>query len=183
MWDRPAEKAWIFRYQLNGKPRQIGLGPVPDVSSQPAREKGDVLQSQKADGINPLAARDEQRRSECRGGQDEAAECGIIVAGRGMDDHCYIIRDLSGRMSPDQWGRRAVDALGNYSADRIVCKRNFGGAMCESAIRSVTPDASVKMPHASRGKTIHAEPVVSLCEQSRVHHVGIHCELEDQMTT
>jgi phage terminase large subunit-like protein len=37
--------------------------------------------------------------------------------------------------------------------------------------------------HASRGKQLRAEPVVSLYEQGRVHHVGVHAELEEQMTT
>jgi phage terminase large subunit-like protein len=37
--------------------------------------------------------------------------------------------------------------------------------------------------HASRGKALRAEPVVALYEQGRVHHVGVHAELEEQLTT
>ena len=39
----------------------------------------------------------------------------------------------------------------------------------------------VRMVHASRGKYVRAEPVSSLYEQGRVHHVGCFPELEDQM--
>jgi phage terminase large subunit-like protein len=34
---------------------------------------------------------------------------------------------------------------------------------------------------ASRGKAIRAEPIASLYEQGRVHHVGLFPDLEDQM--
>ena len=59
------------------------------------------------------------------------AECGLIVAGIGPDRHGYVLADLSGRYSPEQWARRAVDAYHGYKADRIVAEQNFGGAMVE----------------------------------------------------
>ena len=37
-------------------------------------------------------------------------ETGIIVAGLGEDGHVYMLGDASGKMSPDSWARRAVDA-------------------------------------------------------------------------
>jgi phage terminase large subunit-like protein len=37
--------------------------------------------------------------------------------------------------------------------------------------------------HASRGKFTRAEPISSLYEQGRVHHVGVLAKLEDQMCT
>ena len=39
------------------------------------------------------------------------------------------------------------------------------------------------MVHASRGKFVRAEPISSLYEQGRVHHVGAFPELEDQMAS
>lgn len=54
-------KSWIFRYQLDGRPRQMGLGPFPDVGVQRAREKLATLRAQKADGIDPLDAKAAQR--------------------------------------------------------------------------------------------------------------------------
>ena len=49
----------------------------------------------------------------------------IIVAGIGRDRHGYIIADLSGRYTPEQWARRAVDAFKGYKADRIVAEQNL----------------------------------------------------------
>jgi phage terminase large subunit-like protein len=111
-----------------------------------------------------------------------SAECGIIIAGIGRDRHGYILADLSDRMSPEQWARRAVDAYHGYKADRIVVEQNYGGAMVESTIRAIEPGLPIKMVVASRGKLLRAEPIAALYEQHRVHHVGEFPALEDQMT-
>jgi predicted phage terminase large subunit-like protein len=117
------------------------------------------------------------------GGASKAnAECGIIVAALGADRHGYVLADLSGRMSPEQWARRVVEAYHGYKADKIVAEQNFGGAMVESTIRSIDSRVPIKMVVASRGKQIRAEPVASWYEQHRVHHVGEFPALEDQMT-
>jgi phage terminase large subunit-like protein len=53
--------------------------------------------------------------------------------------------------------------------------------MVEAVIRTVDPNISYLAVHASRGKVTRAEPIASLYEQGRVHHVGTFPELEDQM--
>ena len=107
------------------------------------------------------------------GGSSKAnAECGIVVAGLGRDRHGYVLADLSGRYSPEQWARRVVEAYRGYRADKIVAEQNFGGAMVESTLRSVDPNVPIKMVVASRGKQLRAEPIASLFEQHRVHLVG-----------
>ena len=116
------------------------------------------------------------------GGSSKAnAEAGIIVCGLGKDRHGYVLADLSARMSPEQWARRAVDAYRLHRADRIVAEQNYGGAMVESTIRNVDQNVPVKMVIASRGKQLRAEPIGALYEQHRVHHVGDFGLLEDQM--
>jgi phage terminase large subunit-like protein len=118
-----------------------------------------------------------------QGGSSKAnAEAGIVVAGLGRDRHGYVLADLSGRYSPEQWARRAVDAFRGYKADRIVAEVNYGGQMVESTIRNVDPNAPVRMVVASRGKALRAEPIAALFEQHRVHFVGEFPALEDQMT-
>jgi phage terminase large subunit-like protein len=74
-----------------------------------------------------------------------------------------------------------VSAYSKHSADRVVGEVNNGGELVESNIRTVAPDISYSDVHASRGKAIRAEPVSSLYEQGRVHHVGSYPALEDQM--
>ncbi len=114
------------------------------------------------------------------GSDDEGDSIGIIVAGLGVDGRGYVLADRTCKLSPDGWGRRAVEAYHEFSADRIVAERNFGGAMVEHVIRTVDKKASYKEVVASRGKVARAEPVAALYEQGRVSHVGSHPDLEDQ---
>ena len=114
-------------------------------------------------------------------GAEEADEAGVIVAGRGVDDHLYVLDDLSLRASPLGWGKAAVTAYHKNKADRIVAEINNGGEMVELTIRTVDPNVSYKTVHASRGKQTRAEPIAALYEQGRCHHVGMFAELEDEM--
>jgi len=113
---------------------------------------------------------------------EDADETGIIVAGKGVDGDGYILADLTCRLSPDGWARRAVNAYEAHTADRIVAEVNNGGDLVETVLRTVAPRVSYKKVHASRGKRTRAEPIAALYEQGRVHHVGALSQLEDQMT-
>ena len=53
--------------------------------------------------------------------------------------------------------------------------------MVEHVIRTVDPRVSYREVTASRGKVQRAEPIAALYEQSRVRHVGLFAELEDQL--
>ena len=108
---------------------------------------------------------------------------GIIVAGLGWDGCAYVLDDLSGKYSPDGWGRRVVDAYYAFEADRVVIEVNQGGAMAEHVIRTVDRRVPIKGVRATRGKALRAEPVAALYEQGRVFHVRPFLELEDQLCT
>ena len=112
-----------------------------------------------------------------------ADETGLIVAGLGKDGHGYVLEDLSRRDSPDGWARAAIGAYRRWRADRIVAEVNQGGQMVDHVLRTVDPEAPIRMVHASRAKVARAEPVAALYEQMRVHHVGAFPALEDQMCT
>lgn len=116
------------------------------------------------------------------GASDDGDEVGMIVAGRGVDGRGYVLEDLTCKLSPDAWARRAIEAYYRWGADRIVAERNFGGAMVQSVIRTADANVSFKEVTASRGKSARAEPVAALYEQGRVSHVRGLAELEDQMT-
>lgn len=115
-------------------------------------------------------------------GDDDGDEIGIVVAGRGIDGRGYVLEDLSCKLSPDAWARRACEAYHRWGADRLVAERNFGGAMVASVIRTADRSVAFKEVTASRGKTARAEPVAALYEQGRVSHVRGLAALEDQMT-
>jgi len=121
-------------------------------------------------------------------------ECGIVVVALGSDGVGYVLDDRSaGGLTPDAWGRRAVQAYVDHGADELVIETNQGGDMAvqvlTGAARQMAADGQptrtvkVQRVHASRGKRARAEPVSALYEQGRVRHVGTHPVLEDQMTT
>lgn len=112
---------------------------------------------------------------------EKSDETGIIVAGKGVDGCFYVLDDLSCRLSPDGWARRAVAAYDRWGADRVVAEVNNGGDMIEAVLKTVRPNLPFTKVHATRGKVIRAEPVVSLYEQGKVFHVCPFETLEDQL--
>ena len=116
------------------------------------------------------------------GADDETAdEIGIVVAGVSRAGRGFIIEDGSARLSPEGWGRKAVELYEKWGADRIVAERNYGGEMVAAVIRAARRNVPVTLLTASRGKVQRAEPVAALYEQGRVHHVGTFAALEDQL--
>jgi phage terminase large subunit-like protein len=117
---------------------------------------------------------------------DESDETGIITAGVNMVKgltHFYIMGDDSLKQTPDAWGKKAIEAFRTHKADLIVAETNNGGDMIPHLILGIDPSVPVKKVHASKGKKARAEPISSLYEQGRVHHIGYFPALEDQMVT
>ena len=114
---------------------------------------------------------------------------GIVVVGIGFDKDLYVLADLSGRFTPDQWGRTVWTAVDDYSADAIVYEKNYGGEMVATVLDHTAPKrirARLIPVTSRRGKSIRAEPIVALYERKRVHHVGQRgdlAKLEDEQTT
>jgi len=109
-------------------------------------------------------------------------ETGIIVVGLGENGHAYVLDDLSGIYSPAQWAARAIEAFDRWEADYIVGEVNNGGDLVERNVQVERDDAPpFKSVHASRGKQVRADPISTLYEQGRVHHLGVLGRLEDQM--
>ena len=117
------------------------------------------------------------------GGGARHDEAGIIVAGLGHDGRYYVLADLSARLSPAAWAKRAIEAYHHHAADRIIAERNFGGDMVAQVLRQADPQVPISLVTASRGKDVRAEPVAALYEQGRVGHVGRHIALEDELAT
>ncbi len=110
-------------------------------------------------------------------------ETGIVVAGVGYDGRGYVLADRSCRMSPDGWGRRAVEAYREHRADRVVVERNNGGDMVIPVITSIDDTVPVSTVWASRGKRTRAEPIAALYEAGKVSHAGTFADMEEQLTT
>ncbi len=112
---------------------------------------------------------------------ENSDETGIIISGRGVDNRYYVIDDISGRMSPDAWAQKAVNAYHEHDADKIVAEVNNGGDLVERLIRTVESGVPYKAIRSSRGKLLRAEPISALYEQGKVSHLGVFSELEQQM--
>ena len=112
---------------------------------------------------------------------NDSAETGIIVIGIDDGGDLYVLRDASCKRDATHWAMRAVGLFKSYQADRIVAEVNQGGDLVENTIRQIDPDVPYRGVRATRGKRVRAEPIAALYEQGRLHHVGIHGELENQM--
>jgi phage terminase large subunit-like protein len=113
----------------------------------------------------------------------ESDETGIVVVGVDKHRKGYVLEDLSGRYSPNQWATIALTAAQRWRGS-IVAETNQGGDMVTSVIRSLGDRAhGVRIidVKASKGKLARAEPVYSLYQERRVFHVGQFPILEQQM--
>lgn len=116
-------------------------------------------------------------------------ETGLIVAGLGEDGQGYVLNDLSGRHSPNDWARIVVEAYETWELDAAVAEVNNGGDLVKTNIKSYRDaddrprgqNVPVHEVRATRGKLTRAEPIAALYEQKRVHHVGVFGDLEDQL--
>lgn len=56
-------KAWVLRYMLNGKRRDMGIGSFPAVSLKEARAKADAARKQASEKQDPITARRQEREA------------------------------------------------------------------------------------------------------------------------
>jgi hypothetical protein len=116
---------------------------------------------------------------------DAPAECGIVVAGLGVDNHGYMLADYSLIGTPDEWASAVLTAYAVFEADVIVGEVNNGGEMVGTVIKSVAKDkkmgsVSYKAVRATRGKQLRAEPISTLYQRDLIHHVGVFADTEYQ---
>jgi integrase len=56
-------RSWIFRFTLNGRAREMGLGAFPDVPLGIARQRRDECRAMLAQGVDPIEAKQALRRT------------------------------------------------------------------------------------------------------------------------
>ncbi len=108
-------------------------------------------------------------------------DTGIIVAGKGIDNHGYILGDYTVHDTPQKWAEAAITAYYKHLANKIIGEVNNGGDLVELNIKTVDASVRFESVHASRGKATRAEPISALYEQGKVHHFGTFPLLEDEM--
>lgn len=107
---------------------------------------------------------------------------GIIVVGL-YKGNCYVLADLSGTYTPNQWANKVNQAYKQYKANYIIVEVNQGGDLVRANLKSVNPFLPIKDVRATKGKLLRAEPIAALYEQNKVHHIGNFSQLEQQMTS
>ena len=112
----------------------------------------------------------------------EGDACGIVAVGLGREGHGYVIEDASvSGERPEGWARAVAGCAARHGADRVVAEANQGGQMVRSVLEAADAGLPVRLVHASRGKVARAEPVATLYEGGKVHHVGAFGRLEDEL--
>lgn len=126
-------------------------------------------------------------------GTEDGAEHAYTVSALGMDHDLYVAEHGASRATPYDFACHCLERADAHGAT-IVLEKNHGGAwlveVFERAMKDMKLHVPIKVIHAAQGKMTRAEPVASLYESrklggqvlpGRVHHIGMHDELEDQM--
>lgn len=117
-------------------------------------------------------------------------DVGIIVLGEGEDGHVYVLEDLSGLLTPAQWGDAVVGAYDRWNAEAVVAETNYGAGLVARNIvaseRSEERNGKRKVRvigvRSEGDKATRAAPVSTLYERGLVHHCRIFQRLEEEMT-
>lgn len=115
---------------------------------------------------------------------------GIVAVGEGLcpcngrpESHGFVFEDATDIYTPLEVCSKVLDIYDRRQCNAIIGETNQGGDWIESLLRTFPAGRHMQYIgiHAKDGKRLRAEPVVSLYEQGRVHHVGVFSKLEDQM--
>lgn len=116
-------------------------------------------------------------------------ETGIVVLGIDASGEIYVLADMTARMTPEEWGDAAIKAYRSHGASAIVVEKNRVGDLAGANIRAASArlrgeNAPIRIVEvlAMGDKGSRAEPVSTLYEKGRVHHVGRLARLEDELT-
>lgn len=114
---------------------------------------------------------------------DQAAEAGIVLAGKDAAGHSFTLGDFTMRGSPLQWARKVADIYETWGCNLVVAEKNHGGEMVLQVLKQANPQMAVKLVNASVSKVARAEPIALMYEQGRIHHAGSFPALEDELCT
>jgi phage terminase large subunit-like protein len=116
-------------------------------------------------------------------------ETSAVAMGIDHAGHLYVLGSACGRMTPEAWGAAALKLYDQHKADAFCAERSRGGDLVRANLNATIrekrgPHATAKIEevHATRGKDIRAEPVATMHEQGRLHFVGVHPEIETEIT-
>jgi len=137
-------KSWIFRFQLNGKRREMGIGTLADKSAVDARAEAAGLSKKVRDSIDPI----EERKEQAARAAEQAAK--VATGAKTFDDIAkeYIAAHRAGWKNAkhgDQW----TNTLATY-ANPIIGQKPVGDVTTEDVLAIIQPIWTTKTETASR---------------------------------
>jgi PBSX family phage terminase large subunit len=114
---------------------------------------------------------------------EEPDEDGIVVMGKDINQHVYVLADESMRGTRSEIARRLVTLYNKFEASAIVIEKNNGGDFIPALIKTVDRTVRTVTVTATKGKAKRAEPIQAVHENGEIHNVGYFSELEFEMTT
>jgi phage terminase large subunit-like protein len=113
-------------------------------------------------------------------------ETGIMLVAHAFNNDAYLLYDMSGHHTADEWAKIVRNLFYTYNKEfpvRIVAETNFGG---ETVLTNITALDHNLIPFvegitASKSKMIRAEVSAAKYQRGKVHHVGYFEQLERQM--
>lgn len=124
---------------------------------------------------------------------DKGDETGIVVVARTRANHLYILADRSIQASGREACEKVWETFGEFGADVVLIETTIGKSFLDQVLRDAYFDAvrngilppgttpPVERVDSKIGKKTRAEPVALRSEQLRLHMVGVHAKLEDQL--
>jgi phage terminase large subunit-like protein len=115
---------------------------------------------------------------------EQSDDTGLTVMGLGEDGHAYLIESISKKISTLDLCKLIKDKYNEYDCDSVVVEVNNGGDWITSSLRTAFGRQCpyISDINAFEGKLLRARPVVAAHEQERVHLIGVHTRLEDELT-
>lgn len=133
-------KRWVFRYQINNKRREMGLGSYPDVGLKAARTLRDTLRVEIGQGIDPLEQREAKKK------ELQAAKAKEVTFQQCATD--YIAAHRAGWKNvkhAQQW----ENTLSTY-AYPLIGEKVVGGIDSDDVLSVLTPIWQAKPETAAR---------------------------------
>jgi integrase len=110
-------RSWVFRYKLNGKAHEMGLGSVNTFTLKQARERARAARQLLADGVDPIQAKRQKRATKL------AADAKRITFSEAASLYISAHEKAWSRRHRDQWQasleRHAFPVLGKLTVDAI----------------------------------------------------------------
>jgi integrase len=137
-------KSWIFRFQLDGKRREMGIGTLADRSAVDARGEAAKLSTLVRSGVDPIVAR--QREKEARIESAAKVAAGATTFSQVAED--YIKAHRAGWRNAkhaDQW----TNTLEKYAAP-VIGAKPVADVSTEDVLRILQPMWNEKTETATR---------------------------------